>query len=259
VDSEVVGVDNTQGPVLNPQSWLYGSKFTKLTLGSKVAKVGDFAFAECASLEDVTISEGVQSIGRNAFANAKIRKISLPKSVASIGCQAFWGCTGELLINSKVVEADCSLYNAPTDEKIGWLGGAKFSSVIIGNDVEKIGAYAFANWASLKKVELSKSVVAVGYGAFVDSGITKLLIAKQVASIGYNAFKGCTHLTTILSEAQTPPQLGEEAFAGCAASCRIYVPEEAVEAYKESWKEAFGKHPHIASTRPQPHHTHLWF
>ena len=246
IDSEIIGVDNTQGPAHNPNSWLSGTKFTKVTIGNNVTKIGAYTFADYSTLEDIAISESVTSIGSNALANVRITtKLIIPKGVVSIGHKAFAGCSGELVIDGKIIESDCSLYNAPTDVNIGWLSGAKFESVIIGENVSRIGAYTFANWATLRKVELSNSVKVVGYHAFAGSGLTKLLITKSVSLIEYNAFDGCSDLATILLESETPPQLGENAFAGCPGSCRIYVPESSVKLYKESWKSVFGKHAHI--------------
>ena len=48
-------------------SWIYGNKFTKLTIGNSVTSIGKYAFYRCSNLTGVTIPDGVTSIGLHAF------------------------------------------------------------------------------------------------------------------------------------------------------------------------------------------------
>ena len=58
-----------------------------------------------------------------------------------------------------------------------------------------------------------------------------MTIGNSVTSIGYGAFYGCTGLTSVTIEAETPPTLGEEAFYD-TNNCPIYVPCSTLDAYK---------------------------
>jgi hypothetical protein len=59
-------------------------------------------------------------------------------------------------------------------------------------------------------------------------------IPNSVTSIGDGAFEGCETLTSVTIEAETPPTLGEKAFYN-TNNCPIYVPCNAVNAYKTAW------------------------
>ena len=73
IDSQtLVGKDYTYNDLYNQEDetgggWFYGNKFTKLTIGEHVTKIGDLAFYYCSSLTSVTIGSRVTSIGEAAF------------------------------------------------------------------------------------------------------------------------------------------------------------------------------------------------
>ena len=73
IDSQtLVGKDYTYNDLYDHEDetgggWFYGNKFTKLTIGEHVTKIGDLAFYYCSSLTSVTIPNSVTSIGEAAF------------------------------------------------------------------------------------------------------------------------------------------------------------------------------------------------
>ncbi|MBR0053524.1 MAG: leucine-rich repeat protein [Bacteroidales bacterium] len=74
-------------------------------------------------------------------------------------------------------------------------------------------------------------------GAFAGcTELTSITIPKNIESIGDNAFKGCTSLESIKATSETPPVIGNDAFAD-TGDCPILVPEGAVEAYVAAWGE----------------------
>ena len=81
-----------------------------------------YAFDNCHSLTEITITSSVTSIGSNAFSFcSSLTSITIPNSVTSIGSYAFSGCSS--------------------------LEGAT-----IGNGVTSIGDYAFNNCSCLTTV-----------------------------------------------------------------------------------------------------------
>ena len=54
--------------------------------------IEDLAFYGCISLEKVTLPWGLETIGDDVFAGCKIKSIKIPDTVTKIGHSAFWGC-----------------------------------------------------------------------------------------------------------------------------------------------------------------------
>ena len=144
----------------------YGcNSLTSVIIPNSVTSIESYAFSGCSSLTNVTIPNSVTSIGEYVFWYCdSLRSITIPDSVTSFGASAFDGCSGKLIINSKVVEIDYN--NSYPTSSSGWLYGSKFSELIIGSNVEKIGSFAFRDCNSLKSITISDSVTSISESAF---------------------------------------------------------------------------------------------
>ena len=61
-------------------------KIPEIILPSKVEFIDESAFANCFNLSKLTLNEGLLGIGAYAFElNKKLKKVTIPKSVFSIG------------------------------------------------------------------------------------------------------------------------------------------------------------------------------
>lgn len=153
----------------------YDSPFTAnaKTLKDAVVKDGvinisDCAFDKCTSLENITISESVTSIGFKAFSECKLLKsIIIPDGVISIDDSAFYRCSS-------------------------------LTSATIGNNVTSIGRSAFYECISLENIIIPDSVTSVGLQAFYNCRIlTNVTIGNGVINIDNRAFEDCTSITNI--------------------------------------------------------------
>ena len=117
---------------------------------------------------DVTISDGVTSIGNYAFYSCEsLTSVVIPDSVTSIGESAF---------------ADCS----------------NLTSVTIPGGVTSIGNYAFERCDGLINVIIGDSVTSIGESAFAEcSSLINIIIPSNITSIGSYAFNGCSFLKSI--------------------------------------------------------------
>ena len=72
-----------------------------LKLPSMLKTIEDEAFVNDAGLDVIIFPEGLQSIGKRAFANTSLKKIYLPDSVISIANDAFEMCNS-LIVSTKI-------------------------------------------------------------------------------------------------------------------------------------------------------------
>jgi hypothetical protein len=202
-------------------------------------QLGDYAFANCAALEEVTLPEAT-IIGASAFQDcAALTAVSLPKA-ASIGLSAFQGCAGLTVLDlPEAVTLDGYAFractgltsvNVPRAETIGLgavYGCTGLTAISLPAAVSTEGI-TFNGCTGLTSVSVP-NLETVGYRAFYQcTGLAAVTLPKA-ASIGNTAFEGCTGLTTV-TLGVTPPSIGTTIFVGAATTARtitIKVPDVA--------------------------------
>ena len=96
----------------------YRSSVSSVVISDGVTSIGYEAFDNCSSLTSITIPNSVTSIGYGAFMGcSSLTSITIPNSVTSIGNYAFYDC-------SSLTEITCQAVNLPT------LGSNAFSTSI---------------------------------------------------------------------------------------------------------------------------------
>ena len=104
----IASFDNSQTTVVIPhavgdkpvtgieaKAFYFCSKLFEITIPEGIASIGDRAFAYCRSLKNITLPGSLISIGDFAFYDCSgLNSITIPESVARIGNSAFQGCDG---------------------------------------------------------------------------------------------------------------------------------------------------------------------
>ena len=161
-----------------------------------------------SSLKQVTILDGVTSIGAGAFYDfSGLTHVTIPDSVTSIGSSAFSGCSGltGVTIGNGVTSIGYRAFE----------GCSSLTSVTIPSDVDIIGASAFSGCENLKTVTIADGVKVIEPGAFADcTNLTHVTIPDSMKSIGDRAFRNCSRLTSVTIP-DSVTSIGEEAFENC--------------------------------------------
>ena len=215
-------------------------------LGS-LASIRDFTFNGCYDLQGFNIPESVTSIGASAFRDcASLQSIAIPASVTSVGDSAFQGCASAVFsvnVNNfaptAAVFMGCRRLTGTLNIIADEIPHDAFTSTGItslfckaNKTTRTTGGGGFYACVQLARVEL---IDIKEIGSFTFNGCTSLLLAiigNTVTKIDSSAFLNCVNLARLVVKAATPPTLASDTLRGCNKLAAIYVPDEAVEAYK---------------------------
>ncbi|MGM9536766.1 MAG: leucine-rich repeat protein [Candidatus Onthomonas sp.] len=152
------------------------------------------SFEGCSRLADVTIGNGVESIGVRAFADCTtLNTIAVPSTVSAIENEAFSGCVSL----SSVTFAD--------DIDSLQIGNSVFSNCTALNDIvlpsciKQISSQVFSECTSLSSIVIPNSVTQIGSKAFFNcTSLTSIVVPSSVTQIGIGAFVGCSGLQDVV-------------------------------------------------------------
>lgn len=157
----------------------------------------------CLSIKNVTISDGVTSIGDGAFLCCEsLSNVKIPYGITSIGIEAFLGCV--------------SLENISIPESVKIIDDCAFSfcgltSVTIPQGATTIGVGAFSGCIYLEYVEIPDGVTTIDDEAFSDcESLKNITIPKSVTNLGVGVLHDCECLTEIIVDSQNPAYLNDE-------------------------------------------------
>lgn len=139
------------------------------TIPNSIRYIGDSAFYG-SKISSIVLPDSLISIGDQAFYwSYNLQEITIPRSVATIDKGAFQRCNNLTTVyfnadscyNTGVETIGGTLYWSPV---FGW--GKNLRTIVIGNNVKIIPAYAFYHCDSLQTVEIGESVHTLEDGCF---------------------------------------------------------------------------------------------
>lgn len=166
-------------------------KIVGVSIPKSIKKIDDMSFTKCKNLKEVTILEGVESIGWGAFGRCdNLEKITIPNSVTNIDSYAFSFC--ENLKNITLPK------NLSTMSEALFNGCINLEKIAIPESVTKIEALVFAGCESIQSIYIPKNVknIVIDYTEEDDNGNEKSYIN--------GVFVGCDNLHSIIVDPANP-------------------------------------------------------
>ena len=198
---------------IDPEAFKGNTAIKYVYLGKNVENVATSAFLDCTSLELVTMSDKLRSVGQRAFENTALRRATFGTELTAIGFAAFRGTPVESL----------------TLPFIG--GSATSSNKFIGFIFGASGYAANRDFVpeTLKTLVLNDACTELpAYSLYGCESIECIVIGKGVKTIGISSMAGCTSLKSIYIPTTVTRVYGDGfyyngIFFGCDSELKIYM------------------------------------
>lgn len=233
-----------------------------IEIPGSVERIPEQTFVSCTNLKNVKLGEGIKSIGESAFDQCiSLRRITIPESLEEMGRGAFMR-TG---LENPVIPG--SLKVIPNS---AFLWCQKMTGFTIEEGIVEVGKQSFAACYGFTKIEVPNSVEWIRTDAFqANDNVTEIHIGSGIRRLGHASLAvwgpdektNTPHwkLKEIHIDSPVPPVheqnddhfeiVDDDFFFGAKeftetlrrkfyAEVKLYVPEEAVDAYRNAdiWK-----------------------
>lgn len=163
----------------------YGhSALQKVTFGSGLTRIGDYAFANCTAFEaqDAEWNWPVTEFGSYAFANCSIKNAGIPATITKLGIGVFSGNPVEQISYRATAAA------AHTADVVPFSGLADSvdTTITIADSVTSVPAFMFYK-AEVEKINIGTGVASIGEAAFSGSKTAEVAIPNGNAAYRVNA------------------------------------------------------------------------
>lgn len=203
----------------------------------KLTTIPSKAFEKSQSLEEIIFPTNLQTISDLAFHESGLQKVTIPKTVTSIGNYAFQSCqnmTSLVFEESKenltltlgqYAFSGCSSLRSlilNRSMEVGsscFTGCASLEELTIADDSSKeisIKDNAFSGLIHLSRVTFGSSLKEIGTSAFHCTGITKADLSKCSQLTSVKGFDNCTNLTKVILPVSCK-EIGDRCFSNCSS------------------------------------------
>ncbi|HHV12063.1 MAG TPA: leucine-rich repeat protein [Clostridiales bacterium] len=196
--------------------------------GSRLGKIGAYAFAGCSALETLILPSGIVQLGKGAFAGCcslkrllftytsrekeKTESI-LPTAIVKLPRYVFAGC-----MNLLTAEFGAGSMLEIVEDG-AFMGCVRLQRVLLTGRVKSLGSYAFAYCRKLETAVLPQidALEYMGKGAFLQcEALTYFQLSNQMERIHMRTFYGCSSLK-LIKVPKKVLSINHQAFARCRA------------------------------------------
>ena len=164
----------------------YCGSLRKVVVEAPVKAIGDYAFADCNALTELSLPESIEMIGEEAIPDKLLPEAE--DGIHYVGKVAYKrvGNEAEYTVKEGTVALGARLFNSSFVNK-----------VTLPRSLKIIGPYAFAG-STMKSTPDMSGVVRIDDNAFeYCSNLAKITIPESLESIGFNIFQGCNALWSV--------------------------------------------------------------
>ena len=216
---------------------LYGafmscSMLNDITITDGVTSIGEYTFSNCSGLTSITISDSVTSIGESAFSNcSSLTSVTIGDSVTAIGSHAFYNCTSltGIIIPDSVTTIGssafrgCSSLESMTIPFVGAKAGVTSSNTyqypfgyIFGTENYTGGTEVKQNYYGSSTSSTTSSTY------YIPSSLRSVTVTG--GNINSGAFYNCSMLTEIIIP-DSVTKIVSYSFYNCSSLTNITVPD----------------------------------
>ena len=198
----------------------------KVNIPGSVAIINNFTFKGCVKLNDLTIGDGVTTIGVSATSSNttvfegcdSLKTINIPDSVYEIGKYAFAKWTGADTI---VIDSE----NIVTIPQYAFQNSG-VKHVVLGANIQTVETSAFNTCESLETVVFKGPTVISGSSAFANCTALKSVVFEDpdATITASSAFQKCTALESFTFPANMA-EIPSSMFSGCTALSSVTLGE----------------------------------
>ena len=241
VFNECLSIESMTAPF--PTVFSYGANFSYYFSGRAipaslkritVSGVNDLtipasAFSGCVSLKELTLPDGITSIGQNAFKNCSaLTSLVIPDSVEVMGSGMLTGTNAlkEITLPYAALSAtnEYEGFRYLYYDSYSFYTPQSLETVTLTKAVT-IPEYSFQDMTTIKRINLPSTLADIGYYAFSGcSALSTIALPDQLSTIGGYAFNGCYALES-LALPNTLSSIGQCAFRDCAALTSLVIPD----------------------------------
>ena len=219
-------------------------KTVDLSRLSYLRAINDYAFKGCSALTTIKLNSSTSlSIYSEAFANCtSLTTLNLTSNVYDIYGSAVNGCSNLKTItvstlNKHLCDVNGIVYSKDKTELVRCPPGHNttiFNHSSFPSTLEKIGNRAFATCKKIQMIHIPYGVKTIEMCFQECTGLTTLQIPSSVTTFGYAMWGDIPNLTYFYYNFSTPPSGMPYGPYSSAPRLTLYVPDEAIEAYKKA-------------------------
>ncbi len=202
-------IEGTPVMVIGVGCFSKNKNLKELFMPNTVTVIRTKAFYECSELENISWSENLKNIGRQAFSYCNIKSVFMPDSLTFLGDEAFTDCQAleEVTCSNNLTELNGTFLRCRNLKIVQFPNSPQFT---------KIGRGAFSG-CTIEKIEIPASVTEICEYAFsssvADSNVMELIFPKdsKLKKIEDYAFKYCSFNKVTLPASLE--EIGREVFS----------------------------------------------